>query len=135
MANNTKETANDNNAVGAAFQRAAVGAAKLFALDLSDIRGAYEGKKQSLTTLFNEAADVKSDRNRMIGWSGFWGIVFWPIALWTGYKAVEHHNDFKNLKGEVTREADFFRGQRISGTSGAAAPAEKKSPFGTKVKL
>jgi hypothetical protein len=132
---NKNTVSNDNDKAVAAFERAAVGATKLFALDLSDIRGAYEGKKQSLTTLFNEAADVKSDRNRMIGWSVFWGIVFWPVALWTGYKAVEHHNDFKNLKGEVTREVDFFRGRRVQEASTPAAPVEKKSPFGAKVKM
>ena len=128
MAKNNQKGGSDNNSIVAAFEQAAVGASKLFALALSDLRGAYENKKESLTTLFNEASNVKSDRNRMIGWSVFWGVVFWPVALWTGYKAVEHHNDFKNLKGEVTREVDVFRAK------GAEMPVAKPSPFGTKIK-
>jgi hypothetical protein len=113
-----------------AFEQAAVGSSKLFALDLSDIRGAYENKKQSLTTLYNEAADAKGARNRRIGWSIFWGVVFWPVALWTGYKAIESHGDFKNIKNEVTREVDFFRGKREQQNVSA-----KPSPFGTRVKM
>ena len=116
-----------------AFTNAAIGASRIFALSLNDIQGAYENKKQSLTTIYNEASEAKSARGSWIGWSVFWGIVFWPVAVYTGYKAYESHTDFSNIKGEVSREVEAYRAKTAQ-TFDAPQPQAKPSPFGTRIK-
>lgn len=120
----------EENRLSTMFEKAAVGVARLFAVGIDDVRSAYEGKKKSLTIVYNEASEAKSDRAKWAGWSVFWGVVLWPIALYTGYKAVNSHMDFRNLKNEVVREVETYRAK----ASASEAHKVKPSPFGTRIK-
>jgi len=119
------------------FERAAIGTSQMFAASLHDVRGAYENKKDSLTTLFDAAAKAKSDRNSWLGWSVVWAIFIPPVMAYTLYKAFDQHQDLSNLKKEVTREVESFRNKPSDSDSALMdEPVTPKtdSPFKTRIK-
>lgn len=113
------------------FERAAIGASKMFAMSMHDLKGAYQSKKESLTTIFDAAKTARSDRNGWIGWSVFWAITITPIAAYTLYKAWESHSDYRDLKQEVKREVESFRNEATA-VETPAVP-QPKGPFTTRI--
>ncbi|GEM_PF-2376128 len=100
---------NNTASLTAQFDLAATGISRQFALNVDDVRSAYAAKQDSLTTLFKTASEARSDRNSYIGWSVFWGIFIWPIALYTGYKAYDNHARLQDVKQTVQDELSLFR--------------------------
>jgi hypothetical protein len=91
------------------FERAASGVSRQFALNYDDVRAAYAGRKQSLTVAFKEVSEARKDRNSYVGWSVFWGIFFWPVALYTGYKAYDAFSKLSALKQQVKGTVDSYK--------------------------
>lgn len=119
------DTATPN--LSAHFDVAARGVAGLFSLNLDDVRDAYATKKESLTLLFNNANKDRSDRNSYIGWSVFWGILFWPVALYTGYKAYDAHTRLTDAKDNIREEISIFKAANahLGGMLRLKSPAPK----------
>lgn len=95
--------------LSAQFDVAARGVSRMFSLNLDDVRDAYTAKKESLTLLFNSAKEDRSDRNSYIGWSVFWGVFFWPVAVYTGYKAYDAHSRLMDAKDNIREEISIFK--------------------------
>ncbi len=114
------------------FAESVQGTATLFALDTEDLRNAYESKPESLNAIFNSASTAKSDRNKWVGWSVAWTIIMWPIALYTGFKALESHNSLGDIKDQVVREIDRAntRKEFTEKNDKAAPPSKGPRNFG-----
>lgn len=83
--------------------------AEQFQLDASDIAGAYRNKPESLSAHFNAVSDAKKDRGWYMGWTIFWGLMFFPVAVYPAWKLAEKYRTLHNVKTSVRDEVEFFR--------------------------
>lgn len=91
------------------FSKQAMQVATRYTIDSHDVEQAYKDKPNSLRMIFNNMREAKSERNSYIGWTVFWGIVLWPVGLWTGYRAFENHQKLQQVGAQVRYEVDRYR--------------------------
>jgi len=90
----------------AQFEKHASRVAENFSLDLQDVRAAYRGKEDSLSVVFNSMEDTRRARNRSIGWSVVWALVFPPLVILTGYNAYCRHEKLSAIHDQVSHQLD-----------------------------
>lgn len=102
---------NDLTVLHDEFDEAVDWLADKYSLDIEDLKVAYEEKPESLVSHFNAASAANSRRNRLIGWSVFWLIVFPPVAIYTGIVAYMEHQKVdkvsKRLENHVRKFAQL----------------------------
>lgn len=97
----------------AEFENAASWLSGQFALETRDLIKAYENDKESLVSHYNTAKEARSDRNSLLGWSVFWGVVFTPVIIYSGYRCYDENNTLSNV-GEVLKErVNLTKGRQL----------------------
>jgi hypothetical protein len=91
------------------FQRHAAALSTQFGMSVNELMDTYKDSQDSLSQVYNNMSTAKSDRTSWVGWSVFWGVIFWPVALYTGYQAYQSHEELSNI--ETMLKSDISKNQ------------------------
>jgi hypothetical protein len=95
------------------FDEKAIALAQEFKMDARDIVDAYKGKPESLTAHFNSVREAREDMGEYVGWSIFWGVVAFPVAVYPVWKLAEKYRALHGVEETVRDEIINFKANKM----------------------